>query len=140
VTDDTDSTTPATVGRRYDAALQLLDRQIVDPDGRLVAKVDDLELTEREDGRLVVSAILTGPGGLGPRLGGRLGHWVVAVWRRLRPDVDPRPDRIPADAITELDSAVHIAARIGELRINGLEAWVNDHVIARLPGATHEPE
>jgi hypothetical protein len=140
VTDDRDSTVPATAGRRYDAALRLLDRQIVDPDGRLVAKVDDLELTESNDGRLMVSAILTGPGALGPRLGGRPGHWLVAVWHRLRPDVDPRPGRIAADAITDLDSAVHIAVRTHELPGNHLEAWVNDHVIGRLPGATHEPE
>jgi hypothetical protein len=130
----------ATAGPRYDAALQLLDRQIIDPDGRLVAKVDDLEITEDSHGRLVVSAILTGPGALGPRLDGRLGKWVVAVWRRLRPDTDPHPGRIDAGHITDLDSAVHIAVRAGELHNNGLEAWVNDHIITRLPGATHEPE
>jgi hypothetical protein len=127
-------------GRRYDAALHLLDRQILDPDGRLVAKVDDLELSQRQDGQLFVSAILTGPGALGPRFGGRLGHWVVAIWARLRSDSDPSPGRIKASDITDLDSAVHIAVRSSELRINGLEAWVNDHVITRLPGATHDPE
>jgi len=127
-------------GRRYDAALHLLDRQIIDPDGRLIAKVDDLELTQREDGQLAVTAILTGPGALGPRLGGRLGHWVVAVWARLRPDTNPSPGRINASDITDLDDAVHIALRANDLRINGLEAWVNDHVITRLPGATHEPD
>jgi hypothetical protein len=137
---DGDSAFSTTAGRRYDAALHLLDRQIIDPDGRLVAKVDDLELTERDDRRLVVSAILTGPGALGPRLDGRLGHWVVSVWRRLRPDDDPRPGRIAAGDITDLDSAVHVAVRASELHSSGLEAWVNDHVITRLPGATHEPK
>jgi hypothetical protein len=137
---DGNAAAPATAGRRYDAALHLLDRQIVDPDGRLVSKVDDLEITEDDDGRLVVSAILTGPGALGPRLDGRLGHWVVAVWRRLRPDVDPRPDRIDARYITDLDSAVHVAVRASDLHSNGLERWVNDHIISRLPGATHDPE
>jgi hypothetical protein len=127
-------------GRRYDAALHLLDRQILDPDGRFVAKVDDVELTEREDGQLVVSAILTGPGALGPRLGGRLGHWVVAIWARLRSDSDPSPGRINTSDVTDLDDAVHIAVRARDLRINGLETWLDDHVITRLPGATHDPE
>jgi len=130
----------AVAGRRYDAALHLLDRQIVDPDGRLVAKVDDLELTQREDGQLAVNAILTGPGALGPRFGGRLGPWVVAIWTRLRPDPDPHPGRIDASNITDLDSAVHVAVRASDLGINGFEEWVNDHVITRLPGATHDPE
>jgi len=42
--------------------------------------------------------------------------------------------------ITDVDSAVHIALRADELEINGLERWVHDHVIHRIPGATHEPE
>ena len=127
-------------GRRYDAALRLLDRQVIDPDGRLVAKVDDLELTEHDDGRLVVTAILTGPSSLGPRLGGRLGQWTVAGWRRLRADADPQPGRVDTAHITEIDSAIHIAMHARDLEINGLENWVHDHVIHRLPGATHEPE
>ena len=54
----------AVPGKQYDAALHLLDRQLLDPDGELVGKVDDLELSE-QDGDLVVSAILTGPAALG---------------------------------------------------------------------------
>jgi sporulation protein YlmC with PRC-barrel domain len=123
----------------YDAVLHLLDRQIVDPDGRLVAKVDDLELVEREDGRFAVSALLIGPGALGPRLKHGLGDWMVAVWRRLRPDIDPEPGRIPMSEVVNIGSAVSIARRLGGTEaqgINGLEAWVREHVIDRLPGAT----
>jgi hypothetical protein len=127
-------------GRRYDAALHLLDRQIVDPDDRPVANVDDLELSENEEGALVVTALLTGPGALGPRLGGRIGTWTVAIWRRLHFDAHPVPGRIDAALITDIDSAIHTAARIGDLHINGLEQWVRDNVIRRIPGATHEPE
>lgn len=136
----TPPTTQGVAGRRYDAVLHLLDRQIIDPDGRFVGNVDDLEISEYDDGRLVVTGILTGPGALGPRLGGRPGQWMVAVWHRLRPDADPHPGRIGAEDITEIDSAVHVAVRAGDLDINGLERWVNDHVISRLPGATHEPQ
>jgi hypothetical protein len=127
-------------GRHLDAALNLLDRQIIDPDGRLLGNVDDLELTERDDGRLVVTALLTGPGALGPRLGGRLGHWTVAVWRRLRVDRDPEPGRIDAADISRIDSAVHLSVRLDDPDLDGLERWVDEHVISRIPGATHEPE
>ena len=44
----------------YDAALHLLDRQVVDSDGRLVCKVDDVELTVGADGSLVPTALLVG--------------------------------------------------------------------------------
>jgi hypothetical protein len=127
-------------GRRYDAALQFLDRQIVDPDERLVAKVDDLELTERADGRLVVTGILTGPGALGPRFGGRPGSWMVAIWRRLHPSADPRPARIDFADVVRIDSAVHVGRRRRALAVDGLESWVDEHVVSRIPGAAHEPE
>jgi hypothetical protein len=119
----------------YDAGLHLLDRQIVDPGGAPVAKVDDLELRERADGRLAVSALLTGPGALGPRTGGRLGSWTVAVWRRLRPDTDPRPGRIEARLVTSTDSAVHVSAHVDDLHVAGLEQWARSRIVEKIPGA-----
>lgn len=127
-------------GARYDAALHFLDRQIVDPDGRMVAKVDEIELGERDDGRLVVTALLTGPGALGPRFGRRTGGWVVAWWSRLHPSADPAPGRIDMAEVIAVDSAIHVGRRRTALALDGLERWVDDHVISRIPGATHDPE
>ena len=129
--------------RQYDAGLHLLDRQIVDRNGAPIANVDDLELTERADGRLAVSALLVGPGALGPRLGGRLGRWTVAIWRRLRPDVDPSPGRIDAGLVNGTDSAVHLSVAIRDLDrtgLDGLERWLRRYVIDRIPGAGHAGE
>ena len=123
-----------TPGPTYDAALHLLDRQIIDHDGRLLAKVDDLELTEDDDGRLLVTALLTGPGALGPRIGGRLGRWTVAIWSRLRPDADPRPGRIEIRDVASIDSAVRLGPA-SDPPPQGLERWLNQHVITLIPGA-----
>jgi hypothetical protein len=131
---------PTVAGRRYDAALHFLDRQVVDPDGLLVAKVDEIELGEREDGRLLLTALLTGPGALGPRFGGRIGHWIVVAWRRLNPQTDPSPGRIDVSDIVRVDSAIHVGRRRDALGVDGFERWVDDHVTSRIPGATHEPE
>jgi hypothetical protein len=128
-----------TPARRLDAALHLLDRQIVDPDDRMVAKVDDVELAERSDGRLVVTALLTGPGALGPRLGGSLGSGVVAVWRRLRADAEPRPGRIDMADVVALDRVVRVGRRREQVGVDGLERWVRERVVSRLPGAGHDP-
>jgi hypothetical protein len=130
---------PAQAGPRYDATQYLLDRQVVDRDGALVAKVDDLELTLRADGRFTVTAILTGPGALAGRFDGRLATLVGAVWRRLRSDADPRPGRITMDRVSVVDSSVHVAARRADLAVDGLETWVRDHLIGRIPGARHDP-
>ena len=117
----------------WDAEFHLLDRQIIDSEDRMVGKVDDLELNERFDGRLEVTALLLGPGALGPRLGGRLGEWTVAVWRRLHPDVDPPLGRIPVADITKVDSAIHLRHTRLELDVEGLEVWVDEKVVSRLP-------
>ena len=123
--------------RQYDAEFHLLDRQIVDRDGRPVAKVDDIELAVRADGRLAVAALLCGPGALGPRTGGRLGRWTTAIWRRLRTEEDPQPGRIDAALVTGTDNAVHVSASADELRVDGLERWVRHYVVDRIPGAGH---
>jgi hypothetical protein len=123
--------------RQYDAQLHLLDRQIVDRDGAPIANVDDIELVVRADGRLAVATLLCGPGALGPRLGGRVGRWTTAIWRRLRPDENPQPGRIDAALVTGTDSAVHVSASVAELRVDGLEQWLRRYVIGRIPGSGH---
>jgi sporulation protein YlmC with PRC-barrel domain len=122
-------------GRVYDAYLNLLDRQVIDPDGAMVCKVDDLELEVRDDGGTAVTAILTGPAALGPRLGGPLGRVMVAVQRRLPLSGAPGPGRISFGLVTEIGSAVIVASRPTALPVRGLEDWVRGHLIDALPGA-----
>jgi sporulation protein YlmC with PRC-barrel domain len=88
----------------YDAVLHLLDRQIVDSEGLMVAKVDDIALTPD----LQVAGILVGTAALLPRLGGDLGPRLLAFWKRLSPQDAERgtPRFIPLHAIAEVDSAV----------------------------------
>jgi sporulation protein YlmC with PRC-barrel domain len=66
-----------------DAALHLMDRQVVDKDGRMVCNVDDLELTEGAGGELAVTGILVGAAALVPRFSGRLGNWLRDMWVSL---------------------------------------------------------
>jgi len=127
-----------TDGRTVDLHLHLLDRQVVDPDGRLVCKVDDLELDVDETGHPFVTAILVGPRALGPRLGGRLGHWVTAIARRLSDGQSEHPLRIDFAQVSDIGSAVTVARPLDELDVTPLERWVETHVIGRIPGSRHE--
>ena len=128
--------------RRIWAGLMLLDHQIVDRDGRLAGKVDDLELTDPEPGgagpRLV--ALLSGPGALAGQIGGAAGRWLAAMEVRLAaPDHHP-PARIPVERITHLDNAVAVDADAEQLDSNRAERWARDVVIDRIPGARHAAE
>jgi sporulation protein YlmC with PRC-barrel domain len=97
---------------RFDAVLHLMDRQLIDVDGRMAGKVDDLELTE-DDGRLVITSVLVGTTALLHRLGGRLGGQMVESHARLKPSEPHRdwPWRIPIGQVAYVDSAVHLDRR-----------------------------
>jgi hypothetical protein len=127
-------------GRVLHAHLHLLDRQVVDPDDRLVCKVDDLELTLDDEGRPYVTAILVGQRALGGRIGGRLGRWLTSIASRLLPGPDPGPHRIDFGVVTGIGSAVAVSRRVADLEVAPLERWVDRYVISRIPGSRHESQ
>ncbi len=128
------------VGRRRYLGLHLLDRQLVDRDGRMAGKVDDLELTASETGdALYVTAILTGPGFLAPRLGAeRYGMW--AQERRPCLDGGATSGRIPFSRVVEVGNHVDLAMDRTEVATYDGERWFLDHLIDRIPGWTVAPE
>jgi sporulation protein YlmC with PRC-barrel domain len=95
-------------GPWLDAALHLLDRQVLDHEGRMICNVDDLELSEDADGRLAVTGILVGPAALWPRLSGLLGHWLRQMWLNLGIQYAARdvPAYIGLDLVEEISAAV----------------------------------
>jgi hypothetical protein len=101
---------PVRTHQPIDAVLHLLDRQVVDVEDRLAGKVDDLELCERPDGSVVVTALLTGAPAFLPRFSGRLGRTIVALWAQMGEVRAERtlPWRIDLDLVDRLDSAVHL--------------------------------
>jgi sporulation protein YlmC with PRC-barrel domain len=116
--------------------LHLLDRQILDRDGEPVGKVDDVELDLDLDGIPYVAALLIGQQALGERIGGRLGAWIAGAARRLSPDYNRGPIRIPYDLVADVDSAVNLSVHREVLPDPALETWLRDHLIDRIPGAS----
>jgi sporulation protein YlmC with PRC-barrel domain len=128
-------------GRTMDAGLHLLDRQLVDSDGRLAGKVDDLELELPEGGGPpTVTAILAGPGALSRRIGGRFGAWLEAVANRLREGDDRKLARVSFGVVKRVGSAIELSVPRADLETNRLEAWTRDHLIGKLPGAGDAPD
>jgi hypothetical protein len=123
------------------ATLDLLDRQILDRDEMACGNVDDVELTVHPDGRVAVTALLSGPGILAHRLGRRrLGRWLQRADRRLHAgDDDVDRTRIPIELAYEIGPAIRVAAAADDLAAHDLERWARDHVIDRIPGWRHAP-
>ena len=117
--------------RTIDIGLDLLDRQLLDRDERPAGKVDDVELTFDEDGVPVLTAILSGPGALAPRLG-RLAD-LVASWR-LRLEGRAEPGRVPFGSVTRVRPDVRLAITREELDSMVSERWAT-RIVRRIPGA-----
>jgi hypothetical protein len=116
---------------RLDGALHLLDRQLLDCNGEMLGKADDIELEDTVHG-LTISAILTGPAALLDRLGGRVGTTLTRRYRSLRVSEPHRdvPWRIDFSHVDRLDSAIHLkVTREGVLRRDRVE-----HRLGRLTG------
>ncbi|MEU1756598.1 hypothetical protein ABZ436_28635 [Micromonospora matsumotoense] len=119
---------------RVQLARQLLDRQIVDADGLLLGKVDDVGFAFDAQGVPYVAYLLTGQGALGRRIGGRVGRVLVALADRFTEGAST-PLRIPFDQVARIDSAVRLRARADELPRPPAETWLRRHLIDRIPGA-----
>ncbi|MBI5089018.1 MAG: hypothetical protein HZB15_09220 [Actinobacteria bacterium] len=129
-------------GRVLHATLDLLDRQILDRHAVPCGNVDDVELAVHPDGRVAVTALLSGPGILAYRLGHRrLGHWLQRADRRLHADDDQRDRcRIPMELAYEIGPAIRVAVDADDLGAHDLERWTRDQIIDRIPGDRHAPE
>jgi sporulation protein YlmC with PRC-barrel domain len=126
-------------GRRLYAALDLLDRQLVDRNGKPCGKVDDIELQrDPETGRILVSAILAGPGVLATRLGRKgFGSWMERMVAQVAPSHEPSPVRIPFGRVSDLGNRVTLAVEREDMATFATERWARDHVLRHLPGDEH---
>ncbi|MGC1210709.1 MAG: hypothetical protein WA890_05465 [Micromonospora sp.] len=120
---------------RVQLSSQLLDRQIVDRDGRLVGKVDDLVFAFDDEGYPYVDHLLTGQGALGQRVGGLAGRFLVALANRFVENPPVRPVRVPFPLVERVDSAVRLRCRSADLPPSPVENWLRRNVIDRIPGA-----
>ena len=73
-----------------DAALHLLDRQVVDAEGAMVCNVDDLELTEELKSVQAPVLVVTGEAQLERVVPVRLTHEYLDLWPQARAGTLPR--------------------------------------------------
>jgi hypothetical protein len=121
----------------YDLVLRILDHQVVGPDGQFLGKVDGAELV-RDGDDLWVTGLAVGLQPLAARLPGRLGTWTAAIWRRFHPFEHPQANVVPISHVTRLGPSVVLDRGAAEAlaRTFGIELWLREYVISRIPGAT----
>ena len=130
----------------YDLALEILDYQLVDVDGRLAGNVDDIEI-ELPEGwpdasagdAPVVSGLLSGPGVLADRFGGRVGHGWASFSRRLNPSPEIST-LIPMAHVRSINGSIRLGITRDRVASYGFESWFRRKVVSKIPGAKHAPE
>jgi hypothetical protein len=112
----------------------LLDRLLVGAAGEDVGMVDNLEFADTAEPEL--TALLCGPLAFGPRLGGRLGTWWTSIGRRLRPDGDPTPNRVPVQLIKKINHrGIELSVSARGLTNRRVFDWARTRVIDKIPGS-----
>jgi len=117
-----------------DLARDVLDKQMVDLDGRKLGRVDGLVLRLRRGGPPEVAAVLCGGAVLARRLGPR---WVAALFRffgRFRPRGVPDEVRIPFSRVQRVGIEVGLDVDAEHADTLAWERWLAQHVVGRVPG------
>jgi sporulation protein YlmC with PRC-barrel domain len=117
-----------------DAARDLLDKQVVDRNGREMGRVDGVLLDEAHGRPLRLKAIVIGPSALAYRLHPALGRVAAAVEHALGLAGD-RPTQIPIEQVTLRNGQVSVDVSISETSAYAVEQWLR-RLVAKIPSRT----
>ncbi len=115
-----------------DVVRDVLDKPVVDRDGREMGRVDGIVFDLREGDAPRLSGILIGPAALGSRLHPALGRCITALEYVLGV-ASGRPVLIDFADITEIDRCVKTNVRASDTAAGMIEQRVQSWV-ARIPG------
>jgi sporulation protein YlmC with PRC-barrel domain len=116
-----------------DVVRDLLDKQVVDRNGREMGRVDGVAFEQRSGEAPRLAELLIGPSVLGDRLHPAVARFISAFESAALSGV-ARPVRIAAGDIGEIEGQVRIDRPIGETGADIVERLVRTW-ITRIPGA-----
>jgi hypothetical protein len=115
----------------------VIDTQLVDRHQQKIGRIDEL-LLELEEGKPPrVATIVIGGAARARRVGG----WMVACHRAVHALFGQRAEhesRVPFDAVRCVADTIELDVEGNTLESMGLERWLSEHVIGRIPGASGE--
>ncbi|HYK41586.1 MAG TPA: hypothetical protein VE007_04295 [Thermoanaerobaculia bacterium] len=111
----------------------LLDKQLVDRDGRLMGKVDGIVIQPRRGKAPRVTAIETGAVVLGARLHPAIGRRVERLLARLTKRA-AEPVRVPLEKILHRGLEIQVEVDARRTSALALERWLAEKIVGRIPG------
>jgi len=111
----------------------LLDKQIVDRNGREMGRVDRIVMAAVAGSQPTVIAIEVGASALGTRLGRAFGRWIAGILHGFGVDTG-QPVRIHVSQILDAADKVKVDLAFGETPAANVERSLA-RLVSRLPGA-----
>jgi len=115
-----------------DLVRDVLDKLVVDRNGREMGRVDGIVL-ERRDGLPVVAALEIGPSVLGHRLHPAIGRFIAGLEQAFGV-ADGRPVRIPFRDVLQIGAEIKVDLSIGQTGAGNIEQRLRA-LIRKIPGA-----
>jgi hypothetical protein len=112
----------------------LLDKPVIDRNGRPMGRVDGIVVELRDDGPPLVSAIEIGPAVLAHRILPALGRWVAGLEMAFGV-AEGRPLRIPFGDILGIADHIKVDRAIGETSAATVDRAVRS-IVSRIPGSS----
>jgi sporulation protein YlmC with PRC-barrel domain len=116
-----------------DLVHDLLDKQLIDKNGKPLGRVDGVVLELREGEPPRVAHVEVGGTVLARRLHPKLARWAAAIRRRWGRR-DPTPTRIPWSALRRRGTVWEADVDGRDTPAMEWELWLRERVIARVPG------
>jgi sporulation protein YlmC with PRC-barrel domain len=116
-----------------DVVRDVLDKAVVDRNGRKMGRVDGIVLDRREGQPPRLTAILIGPVALGDRLHRNIGRLVSTLVARTGLG-QGRPVRIDFENIADVGRSVKLRLLIGETAVDAVERRLRAWVL-KIPGS-----
>ena len=117
-----------------DLVREVLDKRILDRDGKTIGRVDGLIIALDGKARPRVTALSVG----GPAVFARVGKWAVGLAKFLSAMWGPHrksPARIAWSDIDHFGRDVKLAVSADEAGTMAWESWIRHHIIERIPGS-----
>src|SRR5919199_1116260 len=116
-----------------DLIRDVLDKQVIDRDGRRCGRVDGLVAELREGKPPRVAYLEIGLATFARRLGPRIERWVESFTEKRGPKTASR-HRIAWERVDTAGRDIDVDLDASRSPIQAWERWLRDHVVARIPG------
>lgn len=106
----------------------IMDEQLETRDGRKIGRVADIEAEWKEDGKLILTNLVTGPQALTGRVASRLRPIARFIFR------DRFEHAIPLTEVENFGPTLHLRREAKDYETGQSEYWLVNHILRWIPG------